>query len=64
MTDDPRTTGMSVRRQVLGDEPVDRAVAATTAFSAPFQDLITRYAWGEVVLATLSHPARRRRVRR
>jgi alkylhydroperoxidase/carboxymuconolactone decarboxylase family protein YurZ len=55
---------MSVRRQVLGDEHVDRAVAATTAFSAPFQDLITRYAWGEVVLAAFSHPARRRRVRR
>jgi len=39
---------MTVRRQVLGDEHVDRAVAGTTAFSAPFQDFITRYAWGEV----------------
>lgn len=40
--------GMSVRREVLGDEHVDRAVAGTTAFTEPFQDLITRYAWGEI----------------
>jgi 4-carboxymuconolactone decarboxylase len=40
--------GMSVRREVLGDEHVDRAVAGTTAFTAPFQDLITRYAWGDI----------------
>jgi 4-carboxymuconolactone decarboxylase len=40
--------GMTVRREVLGDEHVDRAVARTTAFTAPFQDLITRYAWGDV----------------
>jgi 4-carboxymuconolactone decarboxylase len=40
--------GMATRRQVLGDEHVDRAVAGTTGFSAPFQDLITRYAWGEI----------------
>jgi 4-carboxymuconolactone decarboxylase len=40
--------GMQVRREVLGDAHVDRAVARTTAFTAPFQDLITRYAWGEV----------------
>ena len=39
---------MSVRRAVLGDDHVDRAVAATTPFTAPFQDLITRYAWGEI----------------
>ena len=39
---------MSVRRAVLGDDHVDRAVAGTTPFTAPFQDLITRYAWGEV----------------
>jgi alkylhydroperoxidase/carboxymuconolactone decarboxylase family protein YurZ len=37
--------GMTVRREVLGDEHVDRAVAATTPFTEPFQDLITRYAW-------------------
>ena len=40
--------GMTVRRAVLGDEHVDRAVAGTTPFTAPFQDLITRYAWGEI----------------
>ena len=40
--------GMTVRRQVLGDAHVDRATAGTTDFTAPFQDLITRYAWGEV----------------
>ena len=40
--------GMQVRREVLGDAHVDRAMARTTAFTAPFQDLITRYAWGEV----------------
>ena len=39
--------GMTVRRAVLGDEHVDRAVATTTSFTAPFQDFITRYAWGE-----------------
>jgi len=33
---------------VLGDEHVDRAIANTTAFTADFQDLITRYAWGEI----------------
>src|SRR5919107_1499967 len=40
--------GMSVRRAVLGDQHVDRATAATTSFTADFQDLITRYAWGEI----------------
>ena len=40
--------GMAVRRQVLGNAHVDRAAAGTTEFTAPFQDLITRYAWGEV----------------
>ena len=38
--------GMRVRREVLGDEHVDAAVARTTAFTADFQELITRYAWG------------------
>ncbi|SNS24240.1 bifunctional 3-oxoadipate enol-lactonase/4-carboxymuconolactone decarboxylase PcaDC [Actinacidiphila glaucinigra] len=42
------TEGMAVRRAVLGDAHVDRAIARTTAFTAPFQDLITRYAWGEI----------------
>src|SRR5689334_7783927 len=40
--------GMTVRREVLGDPHVDRAVAATTSFTAEFQSFITRYAWGEV----------------
>jgi 4-carboxymuconolactone decarboxylase len=40
--------GMQVRRGVLGDAHVDRAVANTTEFTAPFQDFITRYAWGEI----------------
>jgi 4-carboxymuconolactone decarboxylase len=40
--------GMKVRRAVLGDAHVDRAEAATKSFSEPFQDLITRYAWGEI----------------
>lgn len=40
--------GMKVRREVLGEEYVDRAVAATTDFNRDFQDLITRNAWGEI----------------
>jgi 3-oxoadipate enol-lactonase/4-carboxymuconolactone decarboxylase len=45
VTDDE---GMRIRREVLGDEHVDRAVANTTDFTRDFQDLITRYAWGEI----------------
>ncbi|AXB44411.1 4-carboxymuconolactone decarboxylase [Amycolatopsis albispora] len=40
--------GIRVRREVLGDAHVDRAVANTTEFSQPFQDWITRSAWGSV----------------
>jgi 4-carboxymuconolactone decarboxylase len=40
--------GMAVRREVLGDAHVDRAVARTTPLTAPFQEFITRYAWGAV----------------
>lgn len=40
--------GMEVRREVLGDEHVDRALVRTTGFTEDFQDFITRYAWGEV----------------
>ena len=40
--------GMRVRRSVLGDEHVKRAEAAKDDFDADFQDLITRYAWGEI----------------
>jgi len=46
--DAARRTGNRVRREVLGDAHVDRAQAATTAFSEPFQDFITRSAWGDV----------------
>ena len=49
MNDEERhEQGMTVRRGVLGDAHVDRAVANTTDLTAPFQDFITRYAWGEV----------------
>jgi 4-carboxymuconolactone decarboxylase len=40
--------GMQARREVLGDEHVDAAVERTSEFTAEFQDLITRYAWGEI----------------
>jgi 4-carboxymuconolactone decarboxylase len=40
--------GMTIRRAVLGDAHVDRAIAATTDLTADFQDLITRYAWGDI----------------
>ena len=43
-----RDAGTKVRRQVLGDAHVDRASAQTTPLTAEFQDLITRYAWGEI----------------
>ena len=45
---DRREEGFVVRRQVLGDAHVDDAEARKTAFTADFQDLITRYAWGEI----------------
>ena len=45
---DEHERGMEVRREVLGDEYVDGAVDRTTEFTADFQDLITRYAWGEI----------------
>ncbi len=52
MDDDTRETGiaagMTVRREVLGDAHVDAAVARTDGFTADFQELITRYAWGEI----------------
>ena len=40
--------GLEVRREVLGDEHVDDAVARTTEDTRDFQELITRYAWGEI----------------
>jgi 4-carboxymuconolactone decarboxylase len=48
MTDDPYEAGIRVRREVLGDAHVDRAVEATSDFTAVFQDFISRYAWGSV----------------
>src|SRR5471032_1934579 len=48
MTDEQRAQGFKTRREVLGDEHVDRAIAHTTEFTAAFQDLITRYAWGDI----------------
>ncbi|MCX6503039.1 MAG: 4-carboxymuconolactone decarboxylase [Microbacterium sp.] len=49
LTDEGRyDQGMQVRRAVLGDAHVDRAVAGTVPLTADFQDLITRYAWGDI----------------
>jgi 4-carboxymuconolactone decarboxylase len=48
MSDENYEAGMMVRRAVLGDDHVDRAIQRTTEFTAPFQDFITRYAWGSV----------------
>jgi 4-carboxymuconolactone decarboxylase len=45
---DRLTSGMATRREVLGDAHVDKAIASTSTFAADFQDLITRYAWGEI----------------
>jgi 4-carboxymuconolactone decarboxylase len=39
---------MKIRREVLGDEHVDATIERTTEFTADFQELITRYAWGEI----------------
>ena len=48
MSDEGHDAGMEVRRAVLGDAHVDRALERTTDFTAPFQEFITRYAWGGV----------------
>jgi len=48
MRPDVYISGMAVRREVLGDAHVDRAIANTTEFTADFQDFITRYAWGTI----------------
>lgn len=48
MSDDAYEQGMSVRREVLGDAHVDRAIERTSELTAPFQEFITRYAWGSV----------------
>jgi len=46
--DDPLAAGFTMRRAILGDAHVDRAVAGTTELTRDFQELITRYAWGTV----------------
>ena len=43
-----REAGMKVRRRVLGNAHVEGATAAATPLTADFQDLITRYAWGDI----------------
>jgi 4-carboxymuconolactone decarboxylase len=48
MSDDVYERGMEVRREVLGDDHVDRAIRATTELTADFQSFLTRYAWGEI----------------
>jgi 4-carboxymuconolactone decarboxylase len=48
MSDDVYEQGMRVRREVLGDEYVDRAIERATPLTADFQEFITRCAWGEV----------------
>jgi len=48
MSDETHERGMTTRREVLGDAHVDAAIAGTTPFTAEFQELITRYAWGEI----------------
>jgi len=45
---DPLAAGFEKRRQILGDEHVDRSIANTTDFTRAFQELITRYAWGDI----------------
>jgi 4-carboxymuconolactone decarboxylase len=56
---DTYDTGMQTRREVLGDAHVDRATASAAGFGEPFQEFITRYAWG----AVWSRPGIDRRMR-
>jgi 3-oxoadipate enol-lactonase/4-carboxymuconolactone decarboxylase len=57
---DPLQAGFEVRRAVLGDTHVDKAIAATTEFTREFQELITRYAWGTIwTRPELDHRTRR-----
>jgi 4-carboxymuconolactone decarboxylase len=59
VSDDLLDQGMATRREVLGDAHVDSAIAGTDAFTADFQEHITRYAWG----AVWSRPGLDRRTR-
>jgi 3-oxoadipate enol-lactonase / 4-carboxymuconolactone decarboxylase len=58
--DDALEAGYQVRREMLGDEYVDAAIAKTTEFTREFQELITRYAWGTI----WTRPGLDRRARR
>ena len=60
MAKDGYDRGMKTRRKVLGDEWVDRAERNKTAFTADFQELLTRFAWDEIWNRPgLDHPTRR-----
>jgi 4-carboxymuconolactone decarboxylase len=59
MTEDSHERGLRIRREVLGNEHVDRAIEQTVDETRDFQDFITRYAWGEV----WARPGLDRRVR-
>jgi 3-oxoadipate enol-lactonase/4-carboxymuconolactone decarboxylase len=59
MSEEQYQRGLEVRRQVLGDEYVDQALQGATDLTREFQDLITRYAWGEI----WSRPGLDRRMR-
>jgi 4-carboxymuconolactone decarboxylase len=48
MSSEKYDKGMSVRREVLGDEFVDKALNGATAFTKPLQDLVTENCWGEI----------------
>jgi 3-oxoadipate enol-lactonase / 4-carboxymuconolactone decarboxylase len=59
-SEDALQAGLEVRRKVLGDAHVDRAIASTTGFTEDFQALITRYAWGSIwTRPALDHRTRR-----
>jgi len=48
MNDGKYVQGMAVRREVLGDEYVDKAISSATDFTKPLQDLVTENCWGEI----------------
>ncbi|MBC8461164.1 MAG: carboxymuconolactone decarboxylase family protein [Deltaproteobacteria bacterium] len=48
MSDEKYVQGMTVRREVLGDEYVDKAISSATDFTKPLQDLVTENCWGEI----------------
>lgn len=48
MSGEKYVQGMAVRREVLGDEYVDKAISSATDFTKPLQDLVTENCWGEI----------------